>query len=315
MITLAVIAALLGAAAVVTWIGSSLIERAHPPLGRFIVVDGFRQHIVELAGSPGGAASTPPIVLLHGAGCNLQDMRLALEERLAGRRLVFVDRPGQGWSERPGRRGSSPAWQAAILRGVLDHLGIDRAILVGHSWGGTLALTFALDYPERAAGIVLLAPPTHPHLRHMTPLYRVLGSPGFGWLFAHTLALPLTAATLAAGLRAVFRPQPMPLDYIRRSAASLVLRPAAFLANAHDVADLKDFLTSQVARYATLGVPAILLTGDRDRIVPPQQHAMALAAAAPHLKLIVLPGKGHMSQQCAADQVAAAVDDLTAGSK
>ena len=310
MTALAVIAALAGVAAIVTWLGTRLVARAFPPRGRFIEIDGFRQHVVELPGT-GGRAGGLPIVLLHGAGCNLEDMRFALGERLAGHRLIFVDRPGQGWSKRPGRRGSSPAWQAAVLRGLLDRLGIDRAIVVGHSWGGTLALTFALDHPQRVAGVVLLSAPTHPHLGYMTPLYRALGFPVLGWLFAHTLALPLTAATLGAGLRAAFRPQIMSRDYIRRSAAFLLLRPAAFLANAHDVADLESFLAQQVARYSTLKTPAIIMTGDQDRIVPAPQHAMALAASAPGSKLVVLPGVGHMLNHAAPDQVAVAVEELT----
>ena len=157
---------LLGAGAAVTFIGVRLIERAHPPRGRFIEIDGLRQHVVEL-GEHAGAADAPPIVLLHGAGCNLEDMRLALGERLAARyRVILLDRPGLGWSERRGGEGSSPTYQAAMLNAVLDRLDVDRAIVVGHSWGGLLALTFALDYPQRVAGLVVIAPPTHPWLGH-----------------------------------------------------------------------------------------------------------------------------------------------------
>ena len=144
MLTAAVV--ILAAGAVVTWIGSRLIERAHPPRGRFIEVGGLRQHVVELGETHGEA---PPLVLVHGAGCNLEDMRLALGERLAARhRVILIDRAGLGWSERKGRRGSAPAYQAAMLRDVLDRLGVARAILVGHSWGGALALAFGLDHPR-----------------------------------------------------------------------------------------------------------------------------------------------------------------------
>ena len=81
-------------------------------------------------------------------------MRLALGERLAARyRVILLDRPGLGWSERRGGDGSSPTYQAAMLNAVLDRLDVGRAIVVGHSWGGLLALTFALDYPQRAAGL------------------------------------------------------------------------------------------------------------------------------------------------------------------
>src|SRR5579863_9206755 len=143
MHALAAVAEVLAAGAIVTVIGTWLIERAHPPRGRFVDVGGLRQHVVEL-GADGGM----PIVLLHGAGCNLEDMRLSLGDRLAARhRIILIDRAGLGWSERRGRNGSSPAYQAAVLRELLDRLGVARAVIVGHSWGGALALTFALDHP------------------------------------------------------------------------------------------------------------------------------------------------------------------------
>lgn len=308
MIALAAIAAVLAAGAVVTFIGSRLIERAHPPRGRFIELGGLRQHIVDL-GSP--QSVSPPLVLLHGAGCNLEDTYLALGERLAAkRRVILIDRPGQGWSERRGAQGSSPAWQASVVRGVFDHLKISRAIVVGHSWGGTLAATFALDHPERVAGLVLIAPPTHPHLRSMTRLYTALGMPVLGWLFAHTLALPLAAASFGAGLRAAFAPQAPPDNYLKRSASFLLLRPAAFLANARDVGHLQSFLARQAPRYPTLKTPTIIVTGDSDQVVPPQQHALALAAAVPEARCVVLPGVGHMPHHAAPDRVVAAIDEL-----
>jgi hypothetical protein len=83
MITLAVVVAVFVAGAVVTVIGSWLVERVHPPRGRFVGIDGAHQHVVELGRGAAGRSDEPPIVLLHGAGCNLEDMRLALGGRLA----------------------------------------------------------------------------------------------------------------------------------------------------------------------------------------------------------------------------------------
>ena len=101
MHALTVVAAFLGGGAAVTFIGAKLIELAHPPCGRFLKIGGLRQHVVEL-GEGAGVVNAPAIVL-HGAGCNLEDMRLALGERLAARhRVILLDRPGLGWSERKG---------------------------------------------------------------------------------------------------------------------------------------------------------------------------------------------------------------------
>jgi pimeloyl-ACP methyl ester carboxylesterase len=310
MHTLAVVAVLLGAGAAVTFIGARLVERAHPPRGRFIEIGGLRQHVVEL-GERIAAADAPAIVLLHGAGCNLEDMRLALGERLATRhRVILIDRPGLGWSERSGLDGSSPAYQAAMLNAVLERLGAERAIVVGHSWGGLLALTLALDHPQRVAGLVVIAPPTHPWLGHSTWLNSAFGMPLFGWLFAHTLTLPFGALLITPGFRNAFRPEAPPPCYMKRTAARLLLRPATLLANAADIAGLKAFLRPQSERYGTLSAPLIIITGDRDTIVSPQHHAMRLAAAVSGAMLEVLPGYGHLLHHAAADRIIAAVEQL-----
>jgi pimeloyl-ACP methyl ester carboxylesterase len=307
----AVAAEVLAAGAVVTFIGAWLIERAYPPRGGFVEVNGLRQHVVELGGHAKPPNNVPPIVLIHGAGCNLEDMRLALGERLAaGHRVILVDRAGLGFSARQGRRGSSPAYQASVLCGVLDRLGVARAIVVGHSWGGALAAAFALDYPQRTAGIVLLAPPLFPGLRSMTWLYMAFATPILGWLYARTLALPLGAPFIGFALASAFLPQLPPRRYLTRTAALLLLRPKTFLANARDVADLKENLAVQAARYPSLAVPTVVMTGDCDRIVPSRRHAVAFAAAVPAAKLVVLPGIGHMLHHVAAERVIAEIGAL-----
>jgi pimeloyl-ACP methyl ester carboxylesterase len=311
MHALNVVAEILVAGAVFSFIGARLIERAHPPRGRLIDIGGLRQHVVEL-GADAGAQKNAQIVLIHGAGCNLEDMRLSLGERLAARhRVILIDRAGMGWSERKGR-GSSPADQAAILRGVLDELGIARAVVVGHSWGGALAATFALDHPQRVAGIVLLAPPLYPFNRSMTGLYTLFATPVAGWLYARTLALPLGLPFIGMAMGSAFLPQLPPRGYIKRTAALLLLRPATFLANARDVADLRAFLARQARRYGAISVPTIIMTGTRDMVVAPRRHAFAFAAAVPAAKLVVLPGVGHMLHHVAADRVIAEIEGIAA---
>jgi pimeloyl-ACP methyl ester carboxylesterase len=309
MTTITIIAVVLCGGAIVTLIGRYLIGRAHQPHGRFVESNGFRQHVIEMGA--GGSKDSLPVVLLHGAGANLQDMNLALGERLAARhRLIFVDRPGFGFSTRKAGECSSPADQAAVLRDVFDRLGVDRAIIVGHSWGGTLALTFALDFPQRVAGLVLIAAPTHPGLSSITKLNALLATP-IGWLFAYTLALPFGAIFIWPGSRTAFLPQVIPPGYVKRTAAMLVLRPATLLCNWADIGCLEAFLTRQTPRYDRLVTPTIALAGDRDPLVPLEQHAAKLAAASPAVKVEVVPGFGHMLHHAAADRVAAAVEELS----
>jgi pimeloyl-ACP methyl ester carboxylesterase len=308
MTTLIVIAAVLGAGVIVTLAGAWLIDRAHAAGGRFIEVGGCRQHVVELGED--SKTGSPPVVLLHGAGSNLRDMDMALGQRLAARhRVILIDRPGLGFSARKKNADGSPAAQAVVLRQVLDQLGVERPIIVGHSFGGTLALAFALDFPDRVAGLVLLAPPTHPGLWPLSRLNAMLASP-IGWLFAYTLALPFGAILIWPGSRTAFLPQVIPRHYVKGSAAMLVLRPATLLNNWADVGCLEEALARQAERYGALLVPTILLNGDRDPLVPPEKHAMKLAAAAPVVKLTVLPGLGHMLHHAAPDSVVEAVEEL-----
>jgi pimeloyl-ACP methyl ester carboxylesterase len=308
MTALIVIVVVFLGGAVVTAVSSWLIERRNPPDGRFIDVDGLRRHVVELGGTDAGNAL--PVVLLHGAGANLKDMELAVGERLAARhRVILIDRPGFGFSARKKAGETTPTEQAVVLEKLLGKLGVDRAIMVGHSWGGTLALTLALDFPARVAGLVLIAAPTHPGLWGMAKLNAVLATP-IGWLFARTLALPFGAIFIWPGSRTAFLPQVIPPGYIERTAAMLVLRPKTLLANWADVGCIDGFLAQQAIRYGSLAAPTIALSGDHDPLVPPDKHAMKLAAATPVVKVEVLEGFGHMLHHAAADSVAAAVESV-----
>jgi len=310
MNTLIVIAVVLALGLLVTAIGSWLIGRAHPPRGRFVKVRRLRQHVVELGTA---AADAPAIVLIHGAGCNLEDMRLSLGERLSARhRVVLVDRAGLGWSKRQGRDGSSPQYQAAILRDVLDQLRIARATIVGHSWGGALAASFALDFPDRTAALILLGSPFYPHTHPMLSLYALFATPIIGWIYARTLALPLSLPFVSLALGSAFLPQLPPRDYRKRSAALLLLRPSTFLANARDMADLKRNLQPQPARYPGLSMPIVVMSGASDFVVAPQLHAVPFAAAVPNAKLVILPGIGHMLHHAATERVLAEIEGLAA---
>jgi pimeloyl-ACP methyl ester carboxylesterase len=303
-VTFAIVAVL----AVITAVGARIIARHHPATGRLITVEGQRLHTVEL----GDRGKGPPVVLLHGASGNLEDMRLALGETLAQRRhVILIDRPGHGWSERR-PADTSPARQAALVAGVLDQLNIEQAIIVGHSWSGALASAFALDFSERTAGLVLISPVTHPWPGGIAWYYRISAAPVIGPLFVHTLALPLGLIMIGGASRGAFLPQPEPRDYVRKAAIALVLRPRQFVANARDVAGLKAFVAAQVERYSDLVTPTVIITGDCDNTVSPDLHSRAIAAILPNARLVVLEGFGHMPHHAGAETVIKAIDDHTA---
>ncbi len=292
--------------AAITAIGAYAIERAYPPVGRFVETSGGRLHVLEM-----GPADGAPIVLLHGASGNLLDMRLALGALLAQRhRVILIDRPGHGWSERANDADAVPARQAALIAEGLDRLGVPRSIVVGHSFAGAVVTAFALAFPERVSALVLLAPATHPWTTGIAWFYSLTATPVVGPLFARTLALPASFPFLDVFCRTVFSPQPMPENYPKQAAIPLLLRPSVFTANARDVAELLESVTRQAPRYAEIKAPTVIISGDRDTIVSTDIHSRALAATLPHAKLIVLAGVGHAVQHVAADLVVAEIDIL-----
>jgi pimeloyl-ACP methyl ester carboxylesterase len=296
----------------ITVVETARIETAHPAAGRFVKVTGGRLHVFEIG--PIGEERELPIVLVHGASGNLQDLRLALGDRLAQhRRVILVDRPGHGWSDRPaGASDASPIRQAALIAEALDRMGLRRFVLFGHSLGGAVATAFALAYQERLAGLVLLAPVTHRWEGGLAWYNAILSTPTLGSMFARTAALPLGALLLDAGAASAFEPATTPLDYVRRAAIRLLLRPSQFVANAQDVAALKGYVTAQAPRYGEIAVPTVIITGSADTTVWPSIHARIIAAAIPQARLVELEGAGHMPHHTHTDEVVAAIEQLSA---
>jgi pimeloyl-ACP methyl ester carboxylesterase len=311
LVAASAIIAALGVGAAITIIAVARIERVHRPAGRFVDVAGGRLHVLELGPDTG----EPPVVLLHGASGNLEDQRLTLGARLAHtRRVILFDRPGHGFSDRrPGE--ASPGRQAAAIAQALDRMGVKQAIIVGHSWSGAVASALALDFPDRVAALVLLAPVTHPWRGGIFWYNRVASTRMIGPLFARTIAMPLGLLLIGRAAQGVFLPQSAPPDYVRRAAVRLVLRPREFLANAQDMAVLKAFVAAQVPRYREIAAPTVIIAGDRDNTVSPTAHAQAVAALIPRAKLVILKGHGHMPHHAAPDAVIAAIEELAANLK
>lgn len=290
--------------ALVTWTGVILVQRAHPPLGRMVDVAGARLHVVEI-GPPRGV----PIVMLHGASSNLEVMRPLAERLSQTHRVVLLDRPGHGWSTRENFSDSTPQPQARMVAEALAKLGLGRAIIVAHSWSGALALRIALDHPDRAAGLVMLAPVAYPWPGGVSQYNYVVTTPGIGALLAHTVMLPLGLLLAESGSRSVFAPQTMPDTFVQDSATRLLLRPGEFVANAWDLVTLRAAMAEQAPRYGALSMPITIIAGDADKTVSTHIHSRPLASTAKNTKLIVLNGVGHMIQYAAPDLV---VDEIEA---
>jgi pimeloyl-ACP methyl ester carboxylesterase len=305
---------LCGAALAGGWAASGLIgaaaEGEHPADGAFVPVDGGRLHYAESGAVDG---TRPALLLLHGASSNHADLFSVLAPRLKGHiRILAFDRPGQGWSDRlGGREMASPARQAAAVIEALRILGVSRVVIAAHSLAGPMALTMGLERPDLVAGIVLIGAVSHPWPgREITWYYHPASHPLVGPLFVRTAAIPAAPLAMENALAGVFAPQPVPEGYARTSRISLVFRPAAFEANAQDVAGIYDYVDAQWPRYASLAMPVTAIAGEEDEVVWTDVHSRAVAREAPHGRLFVLPGVGHMPHHAAPDLIAAEIKRL-----
>ena len=172
------------AAATALWVEARArrAERANPPRGQFVEVDGVRLHYVE-------RGSGPAVVLLHGNAVSLADFEAsgliaALSEN---HRVIAFDRPGFGHSTRPRDRLWTPIAQAELLHAAMARLGIERPTLIGHSMGTVVALALALDHPQDVAGLVLLGGYYYPTLRIDSLLGAPAALPVLGDVLRHTV--------------------------------------------------------------------------------------------------------------------------------
>lgn len=153
---------------------AEVVERLPP--GELLEVAGHRVHVIDR-----GPRGAPPVVLVHGFGASAYSWRKVTAE-LPELRTVALDLHGFGYTERPpGLAPYTRRGQVELVRGVLDRLGLDRVHLVGHSYGGAIALAFAARYPERLLSLTAVdsARPDYPQdrrraiagLRPVTGLY------------------------------------------------------------------------------------------------------------------------------------------------
>jgi len=280
-------------------------EAAHPPEGSFIEVEGRRLHYVE-------RGEGPPLVLIHGAFGSSRDFTFDIMARLADRyRVIAFDRPGLGYSEGlyPGpfaTRAESPAEQARMLAAAAARLGADRPIVLGHSFGGIVAMAWALDHEP--AAIVMVAGVALPWPGELGWLYQVNGTIAGGALAAPMLTAFAPRARIADSVKGTFDPAPMPEGYADHIGVYMPLRLPVFRSNARQVNWLRPHVVEMEKRYPGLELPIEIVHGDADETVPIRVHSGPLSERLATVNLDVIPGAGHMPHHTHADRVIAAID-------
>ncbi|THC45403.1 alpha/beta fold hydrolase [Massilia sp. Mn16-1_5] len=264
------------------------IEAFLPPQGRFVDVPGARLHVRE-------SGSGPAVLLIHGLGGQSAHFDYGVAAYLARtHRVVVVDRPGSGHSTRDAAAAADVSTQAASLAALIDRLGLERPTVAGHSLGGAIALTLALEHPDKVGALALIAPLTH--LQAAAPeVFKALAieSPWLRKLFAWTLATPGSIAGGKKVLAAVFAPEAAPRDFPVKGGGMLSLRPRQFLAASADMQALPGHMPRVQARYGELSVPTRVLYGREDAILDWQTNGQALADKVAGARLELVDG-GHM---------------------
>lgn len=296
-----------------TRISAKVIARQNPPIGQFIEINGVKLHFVVVSAkkAPLNGQSRSPVIFIHGAGGNLKDQYFAFKNQLDGQYdAIFIDRPGHGWSERGKDCDKYPDKQSDYIVKLLDQLGYNDAIIVGHSFGCTLALSLALKVPERIKGLLCLAPVAYPWPGGVAWYYKVAAMPIIGHIFTNLFSLPVGLKRIPAGSKHVFSPNSMPQNYVHHTSPELVLRPQSFRNNSKDIANLEDYVIKTWPLYKSIRVPTIIISGKQDNVVFPYIHSKGLAWDIEQSELIELKHLGHKPDFMATELAVAAINKL-----
>jgi pimeloyl-ACP methyl ester carboxylesterase len=238
----------------------------------------------------------PVFVLLHGFGASLYSWRAVMEPLAELGTVIAYDRPAFGLSERPltwqGQNPYSPEAQVALVVSLLDHFGVQKAILVGNSAGGTIAMRVALEHPERVSALILVDPAVYagggapawmrpllatPQVRHLGPLLvrqiQVRGLELIDTAWHDTSKL--TPETIELYQR------PLQVENWDRALWEFTL--------ASRDSDLDE-------RLDEFDLPILVITGDDDRIVPTDE-SIRLAGELPNAELVVVANAGHVPHE------------------
>jgi pimeloyl-ACP methyl ester carboxylesterase len=296
-------AAALAAMALYNVFRARSLERAHPPSGRFVNVNGVRLHYLE-------RGAGPPVVLVHGNMVTAEDFDLSGVLTLAaGRhRVIAIDRPGFGYSDRPHGATWTPAAQAHLLRQALAALDINRPVVLGHSFGATVALALALDYPSSVSGLVLLSGYYHPTLRADALLSGVSALPVIGDVIRYTVSPIVGAMMLPLHFKAMFSPLSPPGRFADSFAPGMALRPWQIRAESQDGAVMVPGALAMSRRYRDLVMPIVIMAGTEDHVVNVERQAVRLHKEITHSILRLLPKVGHMIHYAEPELVAEAVE-------
>jgi pimeloyl-ACP methyl ester carboxylesterase len=299
----AVVVAALAISALVNRFVAKKAERKNPPTGKFVEVEGVRLHYVER-----GEGDT--LVLLHGNGSMIEDFTSSglVDKAARSYRVIVFDRPGFGHSKRPRRTIWTPEAQADLIYKALRQMGVSRAIVLGHSWGASVAAAFALKHTQMVAGVILASGYYYPTVRGDVVFLSGPAVPAIGDILSHTLSPILGRLTWPLLMRKIFGPSPVPKKF-DGFPKEMALRPSQIRASAAETALMIPGAFALRNEYARLKMPVAIIAGEEDRLIDIDKQSARLHRDVTQSTLRRVPGVGHMVHQTATDLVMAAIDE------
>ena len=272
----------------------------------FITLHGHRRAFVK-------TGSGPVLLLLHGLGTDHTTWAPVIERLAEHHTVIAPDLLGHGRSDKP-RADYSVGGYANGMRDLLTVLGIDKVTVVGHSFGGGVAMQFAYQFPERTHRVILvssggLGP-------DVTPAIRAITTPGFHQ-FMGVLTLPGLRHLTTTTMRLMSRSRlPHTRDLAEMADIVETFRdPRARAAIRHVVRAVVDWsgqiVTMSDRAYLTSAMPMFLIWGADDTVIPPAHLDNALALA-PELRSEVMRDAGHFPHKEHPDRFVEIVSDFMA---
>ncbi len=257
---------------------------------KFVEVNGVNVHYKTWG------EGEPTFILLHGFGASLFSWREVTEPLSQFGTVIAYDRPAFGLTERPleweGESPYGPQAQVNIVIGLMDELGVEKAILVGNSAGGTVSMQVALQHPERVEALILVDAAVYagggapswsrpilktPQMNHVGPLIaRQLQAQGTEFLKTAFHDPSKITPEIFAGYQ-----KPLQIENWDKALWQLTV--------ASEESGLAD-------RVNEITLPALVITGDDDRIVPTEQ-SLRLADELPNAELKVIAQSGHLPHE------------------
>lgn len=272
----------------VSW--DEIVQRIHhAENSHFVVVDGVRVHYQEF-----GDVSLPKMILIHGYTASTYVWE-TVAPRLAddGFHVIAIDLLGFGYSDKPAWFEYSIASQARVIERFMNRLGIGRATLVGSSYGGAVAATVALDYPERVEKLVLVGAVCNDEAK-TNGILRLASISGVGEILSPFLID--SRRFLMARMRRTIAPVNHHL--ITEERLEAVRRPLRAKNAYHSVlTSARNWHASRIEEDAYLiNQPTLLIWGENDTIIPIHNAERLYDSIVPS-RLVVLKDCGHIPQE------------------